>query len=424
MVKVRVLALGLLTFLFILSAGPSWADSLVLTLGGDAADKANQELEIYEVRRKPDGTTEEVRVTDRDGGELKIDMNNPAGSVKPKSEFMPEGGRVTQTPKMAARGRVEVDLDPGVYNVRIRDRRTGEVYQTGALEVKPGTDTKAKIDGTSKIVTVDPKYRPEGYQTSSAGVRNLGTVAARENPYNLQLSIGGAYTFASIDASVSQNGRKRRGDDVDLSAPSFRVDMRYYLNGPGMEAGNLGNIGNLGNAGNVGDVGVGFWDPFFGLQGALGTRDRARGLRLNLHPGMRTRDTFLNYEFRGALTPYVGARVLNLGQAGYVRAMAGVRVNFFDMEFETDESGGGGQRNRFSRTKVLAGPVGAIEYNLPFFGGDGRGEPAGGLQFSTWVERLPGTSLERTTQPFNFRYRVETDATVAVTFRAGVFLRF
>jgi hypothetical protein len=261
-----------------------------------------------------------------------------------------------------------------------------------------------------------PAFGIQVSQGRGVEVTGPGRTQTRRNRPILDLGLSYGHTWGSSDTTITQNGNLRRGEAIDISTPTLRLDGRLRFAG----IGNLGNLGNIANAGNLGPS-----DCFFGVQGAIGLDDGDTGLKTDQHGAGGAVDTFLRREFRYAVTPYVGCSVARFGNLGSdIKVMAGPRFTSLKYTFDTDESQGSAAPNqRVERTETSIGPALGIEYNHQmdpkYYGGI-----QGGLRIGGWVERVSGTDFRFTSTPNNITYDVQSDTSWNYTVRGGVFLNF
>ncbi len=240
----------------------------------------------------------------------------------------------------------------------------------------------------------------------------------------LKTSLSYAYTTASVETSLTQNGNPFDGEDIDVGTSSLRGDVRFYPGGVG-NVGNVANVGNIGNIANIANFALfGLSNCYVGVQGAVGLGGGDTGLKLDLHGVGGVVDTTLRLRNRGSVTPYVGCTVARFpNQMGYLNLHGGPRFQFLKWTFETDESQQGGDFERVDRSETDVGAAFGLEYNLPldpeYYGG-----LQGGLQFGAWATRMPGMDFSTTTPTFNIDYGIKTDSYWAYTIRAGGYLNF
>ena len=103
--------------------------------------------------------------------------------------------------------------------------------------------------------------------------------------------------------------------------------------------------------------------------------------------------------------------------------LAGPRITFAEITGISDESGGGGVQERFSKDVVQVGPAVGVEldYPLPFLRHEGF---EAGVRVAGWGEYLPGTDVAGQSSTFPFDYRFETEGAFLWTVRSGFYARF
>ncbi len=391
---------GFLAALFLVFglAVPAWANGLDvgkvgLTLGGDAAAKNAQDMQIVAVR--PDGT--EVPVKDYDGKGIEINMGNPGASEKPKTDANPAGGRVDAEP-----GKVDVTLPAGYYKIKIKDRTSGETYDTGTFVVHKDGTTKIKIDASSKIVLVKPKDRPP---TELGAVQPSGVAPMSDFAINLGAE------FGTGSASLKAFGDEFEGQSTSNQA-SLNFDYRYHPNGA-----NIANIANLGNVGNVANLGPGI---FFGAWLGAALAGRQTLLSENLHPG-GDGDTTIGYRQFVTMGAYMGYPLATLANGMRVNGLAGVQGAISETKFKTDESGGGGVQNEDSQVNLRLGPMvgweleGGPPANLPNIAGR-----IAAWRLALMLGYLPGSQFDFESETLNNQYEVETEGSFFVGLRFGL----
>ncbi len=193
----------------------------------------------------------------------------------------------------------------------------------------------------------------------------------------------------------------RTGDDVSVLQPGFTMQVRTPI---GMYFGMPMNVG---------------------VEGTIDLSGPATGLRIDLHPASPdgVRDTFIKQNDYASISPFVGFELGQIGNVGELYGMVGLRGTLKNVKGITDESAGGGEREEFSETKFLLGPMVGLELgiggalaNLGNFGNlggyDDDGEDRVKLRFD--LEYRPGTEVSGQSS-LGFDYDFRTKGTVLGT---------
>lgn len=420
---IRVLACAAASFLLEgLAPAAASADGIVNLEIRPSNSTADYTVELVEVKKKADGTSEEVPVKDRDGTPIKASMNKLRTLAnKPPSDENPDGGRVSENEGDRRKERIQITLPAGTYRFRIVNDKTGEKTESGKFVVPEGAGTGQKDADGNKIRSVkltmsaNPAsvYIPEGYRVAQAEGAQLepgqeyaaAPGASGSEPYTgweIALTPGGS--FGSIGTrQLTSFGGKSNGKDIHYEAANLHADVRYYVGGVGS---------------------VGGWEPslLVGLKGAGTFGGGERGLEEDNHPPFGDDDSFVKYEIDGSLTPYFGLTLVDC-ECSRMNLLIGPRITFASVTGITDESGGGGVRERFTNDEVQVGPAVGLELDIPIsrmrYGG-----VEGGVRIATWGEYLPGISASGASSTFPFDYRFGTRDAFLFTVRAGFFARF
>jgi len=230
-----------------------------------------------------------------------------------------------------------------------------------------------------------------------------------------QFALTPGYTFGSIGTRqhTSFSG-EAKGENISYGAFNFHADARYILGEK-----DKANIGNVGNVGSMSKLLVP-WEPFVGMKGSLTAGGGDEGLKKRNHPPFGDPDTFINYRIGGSFTPYIGIKAAEWDW-GSLNVLGGPRFTFAEIEAETDETGGGGVQEKFSKSTVQVGPAVGFEIDVPmdseYYGG-----LQGGIRFAAWGEYLPGAEVSGESSTFGFDYNFATDGAFLGTFRFGVFI--
>ena len=214
---------------------------------------------------------------------------------------------------------------------------------------------------------------------------------------------GGSFASIGTEQRTNFNGTTH-GKDIDYAAANLHGDLRYYWGG-------------------LAEGRTGWFRPslIVGLKGAgtLGGADR--GLEEDNHPPVGI-ESFVDYEIDGTLTPFFGLTLADF-DCSRVNFLVGPRITFAEITGITDESGGGGVRERFSRNVVQVGPAFGMELDVPIRPLSREGFEVG-VRVAGWGEYLPGTHVTGESSTFPFDYRFETEGAWVGTVRGGVFLRW
>jgi hypothetical protein len=381
---VGALLLGLL-------APTALADGLVkLKLRLDPHIMEGRIIEVHRI--KENGQTE--MVVDRDGTtdlQSRADQFGTLGK-NPTAED-PKGGRVTQSKEEAEKGHYTLNLEPGKYFIRVKylDHTKARESQTFDVEeYDKSRDNRTVVTVTWEGVEVKKKEKPRSV-TSGSGTGS--------DAFALDYYAGLAYGYGSL------------GTSVNTSFPGGGNGESIALHSLAIEAGAWAPIGNTGFLVGAG-VGVDLLGSFAGLD-------------TDEHPPQGEDDTRISVNQYAYFDLYVGAELGEVGSYGELYGLFGLRGTLLDMEGVTNEEGGGGEKERFSETKFLVGPMAAVELELGPIGGLGNlgnlgnlGEQAPRARIGIGLDYLPGSEVEGQSSTFPFDYKFKTDGAV----RAQVYI--
>jgi hypothetical protein len=414
-------AMGSLLLLAGLNPPAAFADGVVRLEIRPSPTTPDVTVELVEVKKKPDGTTEDVPVKDRDGTPIKERPDKLRNLVKPPSDENPEGGRVGENAEDRRKERISLTLPAGTYKFRIVDVKSGATKETGKFVVPEGAGSDQKnADGVRvKAVKLTMSgregdlYIPEGYRVSQAD----SSVLEPGSEYAAAPGLLPVPAFAGFEVAFTPGGTfghigtrqntsfsdKASGKAIQYDAANLHGDVRYYL-------GDLGGVGGVHPS------------LLVGLKGAGTLGGAETGLREDNHPPGGEADSFVRYEIGGSLTPYLGLVVADF-DCSRINLLVGPRITFAKISGSTDESGGGGEQEEFNRNVVQVGPAVGVELDIPItqasFGG-----VEGGLRVAGWGEYLPGVDVSGESSTFAFDYRFATKDAFLFTVRAGFFVRF
>jgi hypothetical protein len=265
-------------------------------------------------------------------------------------------------------------------------------------------DLKSKKAERFKLC-VEKEAPREGGFLLQPGLKPGEEYASRENRAftGFELAFTPGYSFGSIGTQQENNfDGKSHGKDVQYGRPNLHGDFRAYYGGRG---------------------GSGWWRPslIFGLKGAGTLGSAESGLEADNHPPGGI-DSFVDYEINGTLTPFFGL-VLADFDCSRINVLAGPRITFAEITGITDESGGGGELERFRNKVVQVGPAVGVEIDvpLPFLRRDNF---EAGVRVAGWGEYLPGTDVSGHSSTFPFDYEFETKGAFLGTVRGGFYARF
>ncbi len=320
----------------------------------------------------------------------RIELPPPAPNIKSSQVTITNGaGKTVLTATTDAEGGLPLgtplpplsDLD-GTLNVRV-EKPDGTVYEDRVTH-EPNTAVKLIFSPTHEdFVAIEqkPKLVPRRPRNFSAGI-------------DITYALGGA------DTEQDFAGDRESGDDLGLEDFGPGIDARWHPGG--------------------GRAFGGLWTKAF--VGAGGSQ----GLDLDNHPPAGEDDTTLEADAKAFVMPYIGYDVIdpirddNIGIR--LSPYLGVRIEWTELEAVTDESGGGGIKERFSNDQVYVAPTVGVEIGIPIWRLSSERFDTE-LKFGVAVDYIPGLDVEGESSIGN-DYDFESDAAFRIRALAGVSLRF
>jgi hypothetical protein len=347
-----------------------------------------------------------------DGGQLTDSKGKPMANVKVRiTQRNPDGTRTVRETETDDRGFFMLPWTGGpVTNLQFGSG--GKWYTFGGpfhdmREVLPN-----ERPGTCSECEILDFHLPDADSVASAPSDGVWVTGAsghgRDFPlYKLGINYG--YKYGRMNTVLDRNGSISDGADIHVGQSEIRFDGRVYY-GPLANMGyfgNLGNLGNfplfgyLGNIGNIGNVGkIGISDCYGGVQVGIGVGAKDTGLKKDEHPATGVNDTFLKQKYNGSIKPYIGCKVADFNQFGYLNLQAGPTFSFWEYLFVSDENG---TLHESQQDDTKVGGAFGVEYNNHFdYGNLGgligpRDQIYGGLQLSYWTEYVQGFALSPNT---------------------------
>jgi hypothetical protein len=216
------------------------------------------------------------------------------------------------------------DASAGSYTLVIRQPGKADVRQP--ITLRDGSENVFRVDSATR--TVASGRQPSALATTPRfGIGLLG--GAKRMPYD------------DLDFSSSALGIDD-GDGLDRGFPMAGIEGRYYLDA----CESLQGMGLF--------LAASYLHYF-------GDRDSRRFIDAHPTPGL---DSGGLLRERWAMRLAVG-RMFNLSERLLMSVLAGAHATRVSIEAFSDESGGGGPYNRFSRKRTVVGPYAAIELGIP-----------------------------------------------------------
>jgi len=305
------------------------------------------------------------------GGFSDVTITNGAGKTLYQGKTDVDGHLTGDLPNTA-------DFD-GTLNIRVQRRNGSVVEDTVTHEAGRAVKLPFQPDSQDFVAeTVHPKPR---------------------YPRQFGVAVDGAYSFGSANTKQDFSGARDSGSNAGFGQGSIGVDGRWHPNGGPFFAGAWGRV-------------------FFGKG--------QDGLETDNHPPAGADDTEIKLDTKWFVMPYVGYDIIDPIKSGLgfrLSGYIGARFEETEIEATSDESGGGGVKEKFSDNKFYVAPTVGAEIGIPIY--PASGESFGvELKLGAAVDYIPKFDVSGMSSSFATDYDFETKDTFRARVMAGVQFQF